>query len=151
MGAVAAAVLIGAGGGWAGWSGAQAASAEDARRDGLGAAVAAAQAILSYDHRHFGADTKAAAQRTTGEFRKEYADTSRTVAPLAKQYQAVVEASVKAASVVRATPDEVVTLLFVDQSTRSTRVTGTKIDQARVRLTMVRADGDWRVAKVEAL
>jgi Mce-associated membrane protein len=144
-------LVLGAAGGASAWAGERANAADQAGRDGLGAAVGAAQALLSYDHRRVDADLAAAARHTTGQFRAEYTETSKTVAPMAKRYQAVVTASVKAASIVRATPDEVVALLFVDQSTRSTRVTGTKIDQARVRLTMRHTDGSWRVAKVEAL
>jgi Mce-associated membrane protein len=147
----AAVVLITAVAGWLAWLDHSATGADRSGRAALAAAVGDAERILSYDHRRIDADIAAASARTTGAFRKDYADTSRTVAPVAKQYQAVVTATVKAASVVSAEPGEAVVLLFVDQATRSTRVQGTKVDHARVRMTMVETDAGWRVAKVEAL
>jgi Mce-associated membrane protein len=133
------------------WVENRAGAAEDARRDGLAAAVSAAGVILSYDHARIDRDVAAATARTTGRFRTEYRDTSRAVVPVARQYRAVVKATVTGSAVVSAGPDEVVALLFVDQATRSTRVTGTRIDQARVRLTVERTGGKWLVSRVEAL
>ncbi len=133
------------------WFDHQGSSADAARRDAVPASVRAAETILSYDHTRMDADIAAASKLTTGQFRKDYADTSRTVAPIAREYKAVVKATVKASSVVSATSDQVVVLLFVDQSTQSTRVQGTQVDQARVRMTMRRVGDDWLAAKVEAL
>lgn len=133
------------------WFDHQGSSADAARRDAVPASVRAAETILSYDHTKMDADIAAASKLTTGQFRKDYADTSKTVAPIAKEYKAVVKATVKASSVVSATSDQVVVLLFVDQSTQSTRVQGTQVDQARVRMTMHRVGDDWLAAKVEAL
>ncbi|MCW2502334.1 MAG: molecular chaperone DnaJ [Actinomycetia bacterium] len=150
--AVAAIVLVAAvAGGGAIQADQRAAEAATARREGLAAAVSAATVILSYDHTRMDADIAAATARTTGKFRAEYRETSKAVAPVAEQYQAVVSATVTASAVVSASPDQVVTLLFVDQSTRSTRITGTKVDQARVRMTMSRDAGKWLVSRVEAL
>jgi Mce-associated membrane protein len=133
------------------WAEHRAAATEEARRDGLKAATSAAAVILSYDYARIEADVAAAAARTTGPFRAEYRDTSRALIPVAKQYRAVVTASVTGSAVVSASPDELVALLFVDQETRSTRVTGTKSDQARVRLTVRREGPRWLVSRVEAL
>ncbi len=148
--AVVTALVIGLAG-WMFWLDHQATATERARRDGLAASVTAAQTILSYDHRRIDADIAAATKLATGKFRTDYADTSKTLVPVAKQYRAVVKATVKASSVVRADPDRVVTLLFVDQATQSTRVQGTKVDLARVRVTMVKSGDAWRVSQVEAL
>ena len=148
--AVLVVLAVGAAG-WLFWLDHRATATERARRDGLAAAISGAQTILSYDHRRIDADIAAASRLSTGQFRTDYADTSRTLAPVAKQYKAVVKATVKASSVVRAEPARVVTLLFVDQATQSTRVQGTKVDLARVRVTVVKGGDGWRVAKVEAL
>ena len=133
------------------WAERRAAATDDARREGLKAVTSAAAVILSYDYARIEADVAAATARTTGPFRGEYRDTSRALIPVAKQYRAVVTATVTGSAVVSAAPDEVVTVLFVDQETRSTRVTGTKSDQARVRLTVHREAGKWLVSRVEAL
>ncbi len=123
-----------------------------ARTDGLAAARAAAQHILSYDYRHLDADFAQARKETTGTFTAEYAKTTTTVVkPTALKYHVVVAADVRAASVVTAESDQVVVLLFVNQSTTSTRVAGPKIDQSRVRMTLVHRRGRWLVSKVDAL
>ncbi|MFI9585408.1 hypothetical protein ACIHCQ_26930 [Streptomyces sp. NPDC052236] len=81
--------------------------------------------ILSYDYRRLDRDFAAARSRLTGSFRDEYQRTTATVvAPTAKKYQGVVKATVAkppggeapAASVVSASPDSAVVLLFVNRS-----------------------------------
>jgi Mce-associated membrane protein len=67
------------------------------------------------------------------------------------QYHVVVKAEVAAQSVVSATADQVVVLLFVNQTTTSTRLDGPRVDLNRVRLTLVKVDGTWLVNKVVAL
>ncbi len=149
--AVAAVVLtaVAAVLGWLAWSTGRTAAARD---DALAAGRSHAQQILSYDYRHIDADIARAKRDITGAFGKDYADTASTVVkPTAVQYHAVVEATVKAASVVSASPSRVVVLLFVDQTTTSTRVPGPKTDQSRVRMTLVETHGTWLVSAVDAL
>lgn len=149
--AVAAVLLLAATAvlGWFAWSANRTAAARD---DALAASRSHAQEILSYDYRHIDADINRAKKDITGSFRKEYADTTRTVVkPTAVQYHAVVRATVKAASVVSASRSRVVVLLFVDQITTSTRVSGPKVDQSRVRMTLVKTGGRWLVSQVDAL
>lgn len=122
-----------------------------AGRQAVMAAERDAQVILSYDYRRIDADISNAKQRTTGQFAKDYADTSRALVSVAKRYRVAVRATVLASAVVRAKSDEVVVLVFVNQSTQSTRIQGAKVDQGRVRMTMRRVGTDWRVAKVDAL
>ena len=70
---------------------------------------------------------------------------------MAKRYKAVVKANVINAGVVRASPDEVVTVVYVNQVTTSTQVTGEKVDLSRVRMTLVRSGDRWLVTRVDAL
>jgi Mce-associated membrane protein len=58
---------------------------------------------------------------------------------------------VASSSGVRAEENRVVVLLFVDQTTTSTRLDGPKVDLNRVRLTMTRTGGEWLVSEVDAL
>ena len=126
--------------------------AEAARGDAVAAAEEAAVALLSYDHRHLGRDFRAARDVLTGSFAADYAQTTRKVVrPTAREVKAVVTADVVASSVVRAEGDRVVVLLFVDQTTTSTRLDGPKVDLDRVRMTMSRADGRWLVGGLDAL
>jgi Mce-associated membrane protein len=125
----------------------------EAARD---AAVTSAQSkavdLLSYDYRHLDRDFATARKALTGGFRADYqATTSKVVRPGALQYRAVVKAEVAAVSVVSASEDRVVVLLFVNQTTTSTRLDGPKVDLNRVRLTMTKVGKDWLVSDVQAL
>lgn len=125
---------------------------DDARSGALAAARSAARVVLSYDHRHLDRDFKAARARLTGSFAEEYAaTTTNVVKPTATQTKAIVVAEVRAASVVSATLDRVVTLLFVNQTTTSNRLKEPRTDLNRVRLTMDKLNGHWLVSDVDAL
>ncbi|WP_328501053.1 hypothetical protein OG828_11505 [Streptomyces sp. NBC_00457] len=126
--------------------------AEQAGVQALEAARKAAPVVLSYDHRRLDRDFAAAGDRLTGTFRDEYRKTTRTVVgPTAKKYDGVVKATVATASVVSASPDQVMTLLFVNQVTESTQVSGSRVDLNRVRMTMTRTSEGWKVSAVDAL
>ena len=125
---------------------------ETARRSGLEASRDAARLLFSYDYRTLDKDFATGRALTTGEFRSQYdKTTTKVVADVAKQYKAVVKANVVGAGVVRATPDTVVTVVYVNQVTTSTRVTGEKVDLSRVRMTLHRSGGKWLVTSVNAL
>lgn len=125
---------------------------EAARDEAVAAAQEHAVDILSYDYRHLDADFATARKALTGSFARDYrATTTKVVRPGAVQYQAVVKAEVAASSVVSASRDRVVVLLFVNQTTTSTRLSGPKVDLNRVRFTLDRVSGTWLVSNVEAL
>lgn len=133
---------------------------DDARTAAMAAAEKAAPVIFSYDYRHLDQDFAKAEALLTGEFRDQYTKTTQTVVkPTALQYQGVVQAVVAkpadggapAVSVVSASPDQVVVLAFIDQSTTSTRVNGTQVDQNRVLLTLTNTPQGWLVSAVDAL
>ncbi|MFE5752369.1 hypothetical protein ACFQ7I_01410 [Streptomyces massasporeus] len=134
--------------------------ADQAREEALAAARKAAPVVLSYDYRRLDRDFARARAHLTGDFRDEYGRTTKTVVgPTARKYHGVVKAEVvepagggaPAASVVSAAPDRAVVLLFVNQVTRSTQVTGSRVDLNRVRMTLTRTSGGWRVSGVDAL
>ncbi|MFF6912518.1 hypothetical protein [Streptomyces sp. NPDC012466] len=134
---------------------------ETARAEALAAARKAAPIVLSYDYRRLDKDFSRARAHLTGDFRDEYGTTTKTVvAPTAQKYHGVVKATVAApgssggtpaASVVSASPDKVVVLLFVNQVTESTQVSGARVDQNRVRMTMDRTGDGWKVSALDAL
>ncbi|WSE18616.1 hypothetical protein OHU24_08190 [Streptomyces sp. NBC_00118] len=154
-GLIAAAVL--------GWRYREGTRAEQARGQALVAARQAAPVVLSYDYRHLDRDFAAARARLTGHFRDEYGKTTtRVVGPTARKYHGVVKATVAqpagdsatapAASVISASADRAVVLLFVNQVTTSTQVTGSRVDLNRVRMTLTRTDdGGWKVSALDAL
>ncbi|MFE0253280.1 hypothetical protein [Streptomyces sp. NPDC059010] len=151
-GLVAAAVL--------GWQYRDGHLTESARAEAVAAARRAAPAVLSYDYRHLDRDFATARTHLTGDFRDEYAKTTKAVVgPTAEKYHGVVKATIAApasggspaTSVVSATPEKVVVLLFVNQVTESTQVSGSRVDLNRVRMTMSRTDDGWKVSAVDAL
>ena len=143
-----------------GWEYAEGRHTDAARAQAVAAARKAAPVVLSYDHRRLDKDFAAARGHLTGAFAEEYGrTTSKVVGPTAKKYRGVVKASVvappdggaPAVSVVSVSPDRAVVLLFVNQVTTSTQVTGSRVDLNRVRLTMTRTSGGWKVSAVDAL
>ncbi|MFF4230609.1 hypothetical protein [Streptomyces sp. NPDC001820] len=143
-----------------GWKYLEARQTDRARAQALTAAQKAAPVILSYDHRHLDRDFASARGHLTGSFRDEYRrTTSKVVAPTAKKYQGVVKATVvkpagggaPAASVVSASPDRAVVLLFVNQVTTSSQISGPRVDLNRVRMTLTLTSAGWKVSAVDAL
>lgn len=149
---VAAAAL-----GWQYWRGWQ---TEQARGEALAVARKAAPVVLSYDYRHLDRDFSRARALLTGHFRDQYGKTTKAVvAPTATKYHGVVKATVAtpagggapAVSVVSATPDRAVVLLFVNQVTQSTQISEPRLDLNRVRMTLTRTSDGWKVSGVDAL
>jgi Mce-associated membrane protein len=125
---------------------------DQARSQARAAAERHAVTLLSYDHRHLDKDFAAAKKVLTGGFADDYASTTeKVVRPSAEQVKAVVTAQVASSSVVRAAENRVVVLLFVDQTTTSTRLEGPRVDLNRVRMTLDRTGGQWLVSAVDAL
>lgn len=125
---------------------------EKSRTQALAAARAAAVLVFSYDYRHLDEDFKAGLATTTGTFRTDYQNTtSKVVSDVAPRLQAVVTAAVSEASVVDASEDRVLTLLFVNQQSTDKLSKAPKITTSRVEMTMVRRDNRWLVSKIRAL
>ncbi|MFB7372000.1 hypothetical protein ACFC0D_19395 [Streptomyces sp. NPDC056222] len=152
LGVVATAML--------GWKYREAERTAQARTAALTAAHKAAPTILSHDYRHLDRDFAAARSHLTGPFLDQYGKTTTTaVAPTAKQYRGVVKATVAkppsgdaalTASVVSASADEVVVLLFMNQLATSTQVSTPRLDLNRVRMTLVRGPQGWKVSALSA-
>src|SRR5256714_13681429 len=127
----------------------------DARGHALRSARTAATELLAYDYRHIAADVAAAKKLITKPFSAQYAETATTLQREAIQLKAIVQAEVRTAAVEDATRNRVVVLLFVDQSSVK-KLPGqsqpvTRVDEQRVRMTMVRAGGRWLVSELAAL
>ncbi|MEN3309040.1 MAG: Mce-associated rane protein, partial [Micromonosporaceae bacterium] len=134
----AAAVLAGTVAGLAWYTADRAGQRDSAGRACMTAATAAAQAIFSYDYRSFDAGVTAAKPYTTGDFAKEYARTTSSLKPTAVKEQAVVQAQVSAVGVVQAGTGQVELLVYLNQYRRNANISGEKVDQNRVVLTMIR-------------
>jgi Mce-associated membrane protein len=125
---------------------------ESAREAGLAAARVYAKDLLSYDYRHLDQDFARAKAHLVGEVVREYeATTAGRVLATARSSRAVVEAEVMEASVVSASPDRVVTLLLVAQRTRNATSPAPRLDRNRIRLSLAKVDGTWKVSGFDAI
>lgn len=125
---------------------------EASRREALTSAREAARLIFSYDYRRLDKNFQAGRAVTTGKFRKEYdRTTKRLVDDVAPRYKAVVVAEVIEASVVRASPKQVVCLVFVNQRSTSSLMKAPKFTQSRLEMTLVHTGDRWLVQDVNAL
>ncbi|HVV14091.1 hypothetical protein [Amycolatopsis sp.] len=70
---------------------------------------------------------------------------------LIQQYQATSQGSVLDAAVTEADDQHAVVLAFVDQSIRNTNLKDPRIDRSRMRLSLVRANGEWRLDEITLL
>ena len=149
---LSAVVLLALGLAGSAWYAADRAQREDrASTEAVAAATAASQAVFSYDYRNFDASVANGMQFVTGDFAKEYAQTTGELKAAVEKEHAIVRAEVSAAGVVEAAPDRVEVLLYVNQYRRNLNIAGEKVDQNRVVLTMVPAAGGWRVQHAVAM
>jgi len=130
----------------------RAAAVDRATAEATSAGRAAAVRLLSYDHRHLDADFAAGKALTTAPFSAQYArTTSQAVRKVATDTKATVTADVASVGVEQASAHRVVLVLFVNQTTTSTRVERPQVDQNRVEMTLVRHGGRWLVSQVSGL
>lgn len=123
----------------------------DAREEAKATAIVAAKAVFSYDYRSFDQSVSNGKGFVTGPFAKEYAKTTGELKATAIKEKAIVWSDVAAVSVVSATLDLVEVLLYVNQYRKNANITGQKVDQNRITLSMARVGKDWKVANASAL
>ncbi len=121
----------------------------EARDQGMQSAAQLTQKVLSYDWKTLDADTKAAEAVLAPSFRSEYAKTMAGVRAQTVKNQVKLVATAAATSIVSATKNKVVALVFVDQVTTAKGATNQRIDSSRVLVTLTGGDGDWRISKLQ--
>jgi Mce-associated membrane protein len=124
----------------------EASQVQEAQETAPSVAERAAEAILAYDYKTLDADQDAAERFMTPQFATKYSDSfTKAVAPAARSFKAQVTSEVLGTSVVRATPDRVRVLMFVDQTTVATNKKNPQVALNRVELDMVLRGGSWLV------
>jgi Mce-associated membrane protein len=129
-------------------------STEAASQKAMYAAATAAQDLSSYDYRTLESDIKTAANQTTGKLKTDYEKQAQQIVATARQQQAVVNGQAIKSGVVSASPDEVVVLVFLNQSTsKAASAEGEQRtpNQLRLLLTMDKVGSRWLVSKVDVL
>ncbi len=123
-----------------------------ARVDALAAAKTAATAVLSASYRTVDNDIAAARKDLTPRFRQQYDRIAQaSFRQMVVDNQAIITAQVEAGGVKLASPDRVVVLLFINQLSTNNKRPVPRLDQPRVRMTMVRQGGRWLVDGMDAI
>ena len=150
IGVLAALVVAGfAGSGYLGWLVWQDRQVEQAAAQAQTAAVAYAQVLTSIDSNNVDENFTQVLDGSTGEFKDMYTKSSTQLRQLLIDNEASARGVVLESAVQSASQDQVVVLLFVDQSVQNTSVPDPRIDRSRIKMTMDYADGRWRASKVE--
>lgn len=114
------------------------------------AASDGAVAVLSYSYDHLNRDFNNAKSHLTGDFLAYYNRfTDNVVAPTAQQGQLTASAKVIRAAISDLHPDSAVVLVFVDQTTASTKKKDPEKTQSAVLVTLTKVNGSWLIAKFD--
>lgn len=132
--------------GWLLWQNHQVTQAGQQARD---AAVSYAQVLTSIDSNKVDENFDQVLAGATGEFKDMYSESSVQLRQLLIDNKATAHGVVVESAVQSATKDNVVVLLFVDQSVANASVPDPRLDRSRIKMTMEKVDGQWRAAKVE--
>ena len=137
--------------GWAVFTGVTALRASAAADEAGAAAGGLVTRLLSYDAATIEADATAARAVATGPFRDEYSRllTDRII-PAAREQQAHSTAEATRHAVVASSPNQVVVLVFLNQTTTGNHLPAPRVDAGSARVTLDRTDDGWQVSGMEA-
>ncbi|MGV0813357.1 hypothetical protein ABQF34_15450 [Mycolicibacterium boenickei] len=148
--AIATLVLALAGaGGFFGWHYVEDRQIANAAAAALNTANSYAVTLTSVDTNHLDSNFAAVLDGSTGEFHDMYAKSSAELRKLLIDHKATGHGVVVDSAIKSATTDQVVVLLFVDQTVTNTEVPDPRVDRSRMVMTMQNVDGRWKAAKVE--
>ncbi|KQZ70065.1 hypothetical protein ASD66_10325 [Nocardioides sp. Root151] len=123
-------------------------------RDATDSAVKSVTEILNVSWKDYDQNLDDASKYITDRFAKEYAATTKDTRDLFLKSKAEYDFAVVGASVVEAQPDEVASLLFLNQFVykgEGKQRTGPEIYPVRVMVRMVRTDSGWKIDELHAL
>lgn len=135
--------------GYLGWQQRNSRELQAASDAALRAANGYAVTLTSVDSNSLDANFSAVLDGATGEFADMYRQSSTQLRQLLVDHQATGHGVVVDSAVRSATTDQVVVLLFVDQTVTNTDVPDPRVDRSRMVLTMQKVDGQWKATKVE--
>jgi Mce-associated membrane protein len=111
-------------------------------------AARSAKEISEWSHETYDEDAEADAALMTEEFASRFRETKADARPRVMEQKTAVTAEVAMQGVVRASPEQVVALVYLDQS-NTTNGTDSKFSQYMILVTVVRTDSGWLVSKME--
>jgi Mce-associated membrane protein len=115
------------------------------------AATAAGTEVLSYDYRRLQAGANDTIPLLTGDAKTQYLQLLAPLKQSAPRLKAVVSADVKAAAVLQSDSHSARVLLFVDQTSTSSKLSAPQLDQSRVVVTMTKSRDHWLVSEIAAI
>lgn len=122
---------------------------EDNRRAALDAAEKKLVQVLSYNFRTVDEDVARAEKHLTGKFASDFKQfSSKLIVPNAKGEKITTDVEVVATSSVKVQDDQVVALMFVNQTTKRKGAKEPRIDGSRLRLTMEQVDDRWLISEL---
>ncbi|MFJ2667475.1 hypothetical protein ACIO14_24330 [Nocardia fluminea] len=125
---------------------------EQAARVARESAQTSIPAVLSYDFNSIDTEFAKAGGYLTGSFRDDFAKlASGVIIPAAHRDSIITKATVSESSVVSATADRVVLLVFLNQETTSSAYQGQRLDGSRIRVGMASVDGQWLISEITPL
>jgi Mce-associated membrane protein len=124
---------------------------DDARTGLLVAAADLSQRVLTYHHDTFDQDLEVAAARLTPAFREEYDSAMEQVRANTAKNKISQEATAVSSAIISAKTDEAKVLVFINQETSSAKTKANQLVRNRLVVDLVRLDGDWAIAGVNAL
>jgi Mce-associated membrane protein len=124
---------------------------DDRKADVLAAAKHGTSLVLSYDYRRLAAGGRETKSLLTGAALKQFQEVQAPLVKAAPGLKAVVSATVKAATVLDSEDRSARVLLFVDQTSTSTKLTAPRVDQSRIVVNLTRSHGDWLISSISAV
>ncbi len=124
---------------------------EDERAVLLADAADLSERVLTYHDDRFDRDLKAASARLTPEFGTEFAQAMEKVRANTVKNRISQEATAVSSAIVTANQDEARVLVFLNQETSSARTKANQLVRNRLVVDLVRLDGRWTIAGLNAL
>lgn len=115
------------------------------------AAKEAVVAMTTYSYRTVEEDFSWVESAGTADFQEYFAGASEQAVGLIRRIRAEAQGTVVDSAATAIDPRHAKVLLYVDQEITSAGEEGTKVDQPRVTMQMVRQDGEWLVDEVQVL
>jgi Mce-associated membrane protein len=125
-------------------------TSSSARDSGLQAATRLTQKIFSYDWKTFDADAASSEKVLGATFRKDYAATIAKTRQTAVANQVKQTAQASATSIVSASDDKVVALVFMNVLATG-KTGGQHVTTSRLLVTLTPSGGDWRISSLKQL
>lgn len=141
--------LLGSGVGWLWWNDRQYQLAQEAGERGVLVAQDRAVTVLSYDYRDIDRDLQRARSVLTGDFLREFDRDALRAGPDVRNRQITVTVRPTAAALVATRPDEVVVLVFVNQSSKTTLSPDVQLSTVPVVVTLRKVGERWLVSNLE--